>query len=399
MGQKKVYGLSVNETAFFTCHVEADPPAFSFRWSFNNSSAGQEVLNYNSTAGLKSIAYFTPKEKRDYSSLYCWGRNHIGIQREPCVFSLVFISPPEPLKNCTISNTTAESIHLECVAGYDGGLQQYFFLEVYNAKLERLTANITSNSKPEFHVFELLEGSRFILLLYSANTKGKSSPVVLTAKTKPVTQNYVEATSSLLLNPLVGVLIGTVVSLILITIIITVIIRLRSYDDGKDDTPDQMPTSSNELQRENIPENGEQDSKDPDIIPTKDDWNYLPKRKQGKSFCEILVPSEQSATVHTRQKNYAGVPKESTNNNPLEVQKNCGCHSSYRNCCIAEFSLVTKEPSTQRNSTGCNTLSTFQRPSGENVSADYTFNCNSSGFSSTPRIRHNKQRKFISTAV
>ncbi|XP_022253004.1 nephrin-like [Limulus polyphemus] len=232
-GQKKVYGLSVNETAFVTCQVEADPPAISFRWSFNNSNAGQELLNYNNTEGLKSVAFFTPKDKHDYSTLYCWGRNHVGIQREPCVFSLVFISPPEPLKNCTITNTTVDSIHLECMAGYDGGLQQYFFLEVYNSQLERLAANITSHSKPEFHVFELLEESRFILLLYSANAKGKSSPVALTAKTKQVTPKYIGATSNLLLSPLVGVLIGTVGSLILITIIITVIIRLRSYDAGK----------------------------------------------------------------------------------------------------------------------------------------------------------------------
>ncbi|XP_022253008.1 uncharacterized protein LOC111088146 isoform X3 [Limulus polyphemus] len=141
-----------------------------------------------------------------------------------------------------------------------------------------------------------------------------------------------------------------------------------------------VASSSNELL--NIPESREQDSKDPDIIPTKDDWNYLPKRKQDKSFCEVLVPPERSATIHTRQQNCTGVPEESASNNTLVLQKNCRRHSDYEKCCITEFSLVTKEPSVQRNPAGCNTQSTFRRPSGEKVSEDFKFHCNSSGLNS-----------------
>ncbi|XP_022237854.1 carcinoembryonic antigen-related cell adhesion molecule 1-like, partial [Limulus polyphemus] len=239
-GQKIAYGLSVNETAFVTCKVEADPPDITFRWSFNTSNSGHELLTH-STEGLKSVASFTPKEKHEYSELYCWGRNSVGIQHEPCLFSLIFIGPPEPLKNCTISNTTVDSVHLECMAGNDGGLKQFFFLEVYNSQQERLAANITSHSKPVFHVAELSEGSRFILLLYSANSKGKSSPIALTAKTKPIPQKFLETTSNMILSPLLGVLIGTVGSLVLVTIIVIVIIRIRSYEDDKGDTPDEKP--------------------------------------------------------------------------------------------------------------------------------------------------------------
>ncbi|XP_022242612.1 nephrin-like isoform X2 [Limulus polyphemus] len=373
--QKIAYGVAVNETAYITCEVEADPPDVTFRWSFNSSRLGQELLTHSSE-GLKSMASFTAKTKHEYSALYCWGRNRVGMQRKPCVFSVIFIGPPEPLKNCTITNTTIDSIHLECVAGNDGGLQQFFFLEVYNSQLERLSANITSHSKPEFHVSELSEASRFTLLVYSANGKGKSSPVALTAKTKPKPQELAGATPSLLLSPLLGIVIGTVGSLVLVTIIVIVIIRMRGYEEGKGDTPDQKPaSSSNELLRDDIPDSREQDSKDPDIIPSQDDWNCLPRRGVDQNCCEILVTSDRCVTSHV------GVPEQSTSNTSPTLQKNCGCHSDYENCCIAEFSPGKGESCIHRSPAGYNTtLSTFQRPSGEEtVVLDSNSRCNSRG--------------------
>ena len=45
-------------------------------------------------------------------------------------------------------------IELECIAGYDGGLPQYFFLEAYDSRTKKLRLNITSalNDIPLFRI-------------------------------------------------------------------------------------------------------------------------------------------------------------------------------------------------------------------------------------------------------
>lgn len=45
-------------------------------------------------------------------------------------------------------------MELECIAGYDGGLPQYFFLEAYDSRTRKLRLNITSalNDVPLFRI-------------------------------------------------------------------------------------------------------------------------------------------------------------------------------------------------------------------------------------------------------
>lgn len=45
-------------------------------------------------------------------------------------------------------------MELECIAGYDGGLPQYFFLEAYDSRTKKLRLNITSalNDVPLFRI-------------------------------------------------------------------------------------------------------------------------------------------------------------------------------------------------------------------------------------------------------
>jgi hypothetical protein len=50
------------------------------------------------------------------------------------LFSHVIISfsgKPDPVKDCSVTNKTFTSIHIECKPGYDGGLQQSFVVEVF----------------------------------------------------------------------------------------------------------------------------------------------------------------------------------------------------------------------------------------------------------------------------
>lgn len=96
--------------------------------------------------------------------------------------SVVFQGKPDPLSNCSIFNQTAESLHVECIEGFDGGLRQDFIMEVYDTQTRKLVSNVTSRS-PVFIVGGLESGLGFDIGLYAANRKGKSDVVHLQAFT------------------------------------------------------------------------------------------------------------------------------------------------------------------------------------------------------------------------
>jgi len=37
---------------------------------------------------------------------------------------------PDPPENCTVINKSSETFHLQCVPGFDGGMEQYFLVTV-----------------------------------------------------------------------------------------------------------------------------------------------------------------------------------------------------------------------------------------------------------------------------
>lgn len=137
---------------------------------------------------ISSIASYTPESESDYGTLYCYARNSVGSQIDPCVFTIIPAGPPDPMKNCTILNTTEEMIKVECSEGYDGGLLQYFVAEVRDASIQKLYANVTS-TWPSFLVKGLDSGTSYLVVLYAANSKGRSKPVVLTSTTKSLPES------------------------------------------------------------------------------------------------------------------------------------------------------------------------------------------------------------------
>jgi hypothetical protein len=77
---------------------------------------------------------------------------------------------------------TEDSIKVDCVDGYDGGLLQHFILEIHDTMQHKLRANITS-AWPSFTAKRLPPGSSFLVVIYAANAKGRSKGVALTAST------------------------------------------------------------------------------------------------------------------------------------------------------------------------------------------------------------------------
>lgn len=99
------------------------------------------------------------------------------------IYLLYAIGPPDQVRNCSVTNYTSNSLRVECEEGYDGGLQQKFYLEVYNAIQEYLEKNLT-RLEPIFSVQDIPSSTEYLLVIYSANMKGRSSSVVIKGATE-----------------------------------------------------------------------------------------------------------------------------------------------------------------------------------------------------------------------
>ncbi|KAJ8957703.1 hypothetical protein NQ318_017598, partial [Aromia moschata] len=181
--QHKVYGVARHETVRVACELEANPTDVQFVWKFNNTSDLVDIAQSEiQTEKTRSVASYKPVFEADYGTLLCWGRNEIGMQKEPCVFYINPAGKPDDLSNCTIVNQTADSLHVECSEGFDGGVPQEFIMEVFDTQTRKLVGNVTSRSAV-FDVGGLESGAGFEIGLYAANRKGRSKVTHLQAFT------------------------------------------------------------------------------------------------------------------------------------------------------------------------------------------------------------------------
>ncbi|KAB0805670.1 hypothetical protein PPYR_02640, partial [Photinus pyralis] len=301
LGQTKSYGIARLEVAEIRCELEANPTDIQFVWKFNNTDNNALIVelpqNLVTSDRSRSILSYKPAAEYDYGTLLCSGRNEIGEQKEPCVFYVNPAGKPDALSNCSIQNQTTESIFVECVEGFDGGLQQEFIMEIYNVQQHKLVSSVSSKS-PIFVVGGLESGNDFDVQLYASNKKGKSATVHLPASTLKSAEKHISASTSvpLHISPLLGALIGIVAALMLIAITVIIVIRLRhcgnerelkTYDDeGLSLSVTQCTT--NGADKGNIETNGEMngsmeslEEKNPDIIPHNNAEEFFEDDKQG----------------------------------------------------------------------------------------------------------------------
>ena len=186
--QKTLYGVATREPVQVPCDVNADPPQVSFHWTLNNSLKILPIKSFVSSH-LRSVATYAPRSKFGYGQLHCWSSNSVGTQREPCVFNIIPAGPPQPVHNCIVGNQSTESFIVKCESGEDGGLEQSFHLEIYFSGGGFLHANLSSLAAPVFDVTSLPMSTSFVLVLYAANSKGRSNSVALSTSTLPFPTN------------------------------------------------------------------------------------------------------------------------------------------------------------------------------------------------------------------
>ncbi|XP_077483340.1 protein turtle homolog B-like isoform X3 [Amblyomma americanum] len=272
--QKWVYGVSKQETVSVRCELDADPAEATFRWVFNSSTTGrrrdlspQDV----SSSGSRSTLSFAVRSDDDYGTLFCWGTNSVGIQRDPCAFSIVPAGPPDSVINCSQVNATEEGMSLECIEGpWDGGMSApVFTAELYDADSGSLRANLTSTpgGGAAFVARGLPGGTTFRVLVYAGNSKGRSAPYVLMAHTLRPAEKFTGVQGMIVIRPFLGVLIGIVIALVIAAVVVIIVIRCKKHGRSKGAEKEQMEDKSMTLLKKDPDESVDLEEKGPDIIP------------------------------------------------------------------------------------------------------------------------------------
>ncbi|XP_067143673.1 neural cell adhesion molecule 2-like [Centruroides vittatus] len=227
-GQKTLYGSLLHSAVRILCEVEADPADVTFRWQFNNTSGNLEALTSRST-GTRSVVNYIPRTEHDFGTLYCRGKNSVGLQTEPCTYTVIPAGVPGMVRNCSINSETEHSFLLHCAEGDDGGLAQHFYMEVREAATDQLRANISAD-RPSFVARGLPSNTIFQVTVYSGNAKGTSVPVTLRVGTHPTPESQTQKDDvwQLNINPYLWVLIAIVVGLISVALFVVLYMKTRN---------------------------------------------------------------------------------------------------------------------------------------------------------------------------
>nr|XP_017021487.1 protein turtle homolog A isoform X1 [Drosophila kikkawai]XP_017021488.1 protein turtle homolog A isoform X1 [Drosophila kikkawai] len=178
---EELLGALKHETLPLKCEVDASPPADSFHWTFNSSGEQTELPArlHSSETGMSRLNY-TPSTDLDYGTISCWGKNSIGMQKSPCVFQIVAAGRPFPLQNCSVTNQSVDSLQVDCLEGFDGGLPQGFMLELVELNTLRLARNITVSHTPVTFVIDNLDqAATYRMVIFAVNAKGRSEPTII----------------------------------------------------------------------------------------------------------------------------------------------------------------------------------------------------------------------------
>nr|XP_053634411.1 nephrin-like [Cherax quadricarinatus] len=300
-GQRWVYGVARNEMIHVPCQVDSHPQQVSFSWVLNNTSETTDIPEAHITNNLTlSMLQYTPHTQMDYGFLLCWATNSVGKQREPCVFKIFPAGPPDALRNCTVLNDSVDAVQVRCDEGFDGGLPQSFVMEVYETEGRKLKSNVTSKT-PVFTVRGLPSGLLLTILIYAANTKGRSQPSVLAAATlanlhqkhiSGVIQGASELPSTMEQYPSLPIITGVVGGILVVFIVIIVVMAVRRPRRVIQGRLNQDVSSLHILKKdESNSGNPDVDEKDPDVIP---DTRVLVGRVEPTVSCDERKESDET---------------------------------------------------------------------------------------------------------
>ncbi|XP_059218343.1 protein turtle [Stomoxys calcitrans] len=282
--QTRIYGVAKQEDAKIKCSVDANPPEVDFSWTFNNSAESIDVAtNHISRMGTSSTVTYTPVTELDYGTLLCTAANKIGKQRIPCVFHIIAAGRPDQVHNCTLTNISMTSLTVTCSDGFNGGLPQFFILELIDANTNDLKANITS-TVPRFTVSTLSPGGVYSLSVYAFNSKGRSDPTVLNAAMLRMPEKQLtldpgnKSRSDFFVSPMISLTFGLTLTIFVAGLAVVLALRIpcnskkrhqKEFCHEHNTRSDSPNPSEKSTEGKDIDVNDEE--KNPDVVPETTD--------------------------------------------------------------------------------------------------------------------------------
>ncbi|XP_050466117.1 nephrin-like isoform X4 [Cataglyphis hispanica] len=342
-GQMRVFGVAKHESASIPCELEANPPEVSFTWKFNNTMEAVDIPQAKVTSDrTHSTVLYEPINELDYGTLLCWGSNDQGSQLEPCVFHIVPAGRPDTPHNCSLLNQTTDSIYVECIEGFDGGLPQKFTMQVNreagSSKGGPATVYNHTSKMPTFSVGNLDPGSTYEVSVYSTNAKGRSETVRFRATTLNLPERRTALTPVMLSlsGPLLGAVVGATAGLLLVIFVIVLAVRLRyrprSQEDSHDDggmanlAASGTGTSSPHDKSSTLPlstDSIESFEKNPDIIPHANENSYAELCKGTSPRYVLQQPRPDTNTFATNNQGSELTYAELTLRGNRRIPPNC----------------------------------------------------------------------------
>ncbi|CAH0721444.1 unnamed protein product, partial [Brenthis ino] len=302
----KLIGAALQEPSKVECEVDAFPPPDTFEWSLNNSVGSIKVDPDRFTVdanGGKSVLTYIPVSDIDYGTLSCRATNLAGQQTSPCVYTLLPATRPDPPSNCSVYNLTDDSLDLTCLAGYEGGLQCVYIAEVWAN--EGLVTNST-NGAAVWNLRRLGAKRHLKLVVYAANSRGRSEHVTFTVETAPRLSPRTEPQEPWEVNWAVGGVLGAALTVAIILCLALIATRLRhrarDYEVTMQSTKNQKAT----LQKRSSP-----DDRNPDLIPLSKGIDCPPDPPQ---YSTVVAKSEakNSTSSHSLARTHSPTSPVST---------------------------------------------------------------------------------------
>ncbi|XP_049308950.1 uncharacterized protein LOC105230208 [Bactrocera dorsalis] len=249
-----------------------------------------------------------------FGAISCVASNAMG-HSEPCWYHIQPADFPDPVKNCTAYNATANSIQIQCIAGYDGGIPQHFHVQIKDELTNQILYN-TSYKYAEFTVKRLPSDSVFVIRVTAVNAQGPSK-VSYRVRGRTLSAPLLRTASStavlVQLTPLLGALLGIVATVVLIAICIVIFLRVRPKATRRpngDTTTTEADKGSAEPLSRNMGSHSSLEDKNPDVVPQEtnsEDEFHL----EEKAFDRLNIESQRILYTPPTRINTASPPPPS----------------------------------------------------------------------------------------
>lgn len=204
----------------------------------------------------------------NFGTITCTATNTYS-QSGHCLYHILVADVPDPIKSCTISNVTAYTVHVSCIAGKDGGIPQQFHVDIFDEHTKKLLFSITFHG-PEMLLKKLPSDTKFIIKITPFNLQGTApTSYRVKAQTLPAPLLRTAPSKAVLvqLTPLLGALVGAAVTLFLVAICVIIFVKFKTKKKHHPAATTEQDKGSAEPLSRNIGSHSSIDDKNPDVIP------------------------------------------------------------------------------------------------------------------------------------